>query len=43
MAELKTKVTKGSVKKFLDSIADEAKRKDAYVLFKRMFIPQAFR
>ncbi len=36
MAELKTKVTKGSVKKFLDSIADEAQRKDAYLLFKML-------
>ena len=36
MAELKTKVTKGSVNKFLDSIADEAKRKDSYLLFKMM-------
>jgi hypothetical protein len=29
MAELKTKVNKGSVDKFLDSSADEAKRKDS--------------
>lgn len=36
MAELKTKVNKGSVNKFLDGIADEAKRKDSYVLFKMM-------
>ena len=36
MAELKTKVTKGSVNKFLESIADEAKRKDSYLLFKMM-------
>jgi hypothetical protein len=36
MAELKTKVTQGSVNKFLDSIADEAKRKDSYLLFKMM-------
>lgn len=33
MAELKTKVNTASVKKFLDDIPDEAKRKDAYVLF----------
>ncbi len=33
MAELKTKVNTASVKKFMDSIPDEAKRKDAYVLF----------
>jgi len=32
MAELKTKVTKGSVNKFLDSIADEAERKDSYLM-----------
>ena len=36
MAELKTKVTKGSVKTFLDGIADEAKRKDSYLLFEMM-------
>jgi len=36
MAELKTKVTSGSVKKFLDSLADEAKRKDSHLLFKMM-------
>jgi Domain of unknown function (DU1801) len=33
MAELKTKVNAASVKKFLDSVPDEAQRKDAYVLF----------
>ena len=33
MAELKTKVNEGSVTEFLDSIAEEAKRKDSYVLF----------
>ena len=33
MAELKTKVTESSVHEFLDSIAEEAKRKDTYVLF----------
>ena len=36
MAELKTKVTKGSVNEFLESIADEAKRKDSYLLLKMM-------
>ena len=36
MAELKTKVTNGSVSNFLDGIADEAKRKDSYVLFEMM-------
>lgn len=36
MAELKTKVNTASVKKFLDSIPDEAKRKDAYVLFEML-------
>ena len=36
MAELKTKVNQGSVKQFLDGIADEAKRKDSYLLFKMM-------
>ena len=36
MAELKTKVNEGSVKKFLDSIEDEAKRKDSHLLFKMM-------
>jgi hypothetical protein len=36
MAELKTKVNEGSVNKFLDSIEDEAKRKDSYLLFKMM-------
>ena len=36
MAELKTKVTQGSVKKFLDGIAEEAKRKDSYLLFQMM-------
>lgn len=33
MAELKTKVNEGSVTEFLDSITEEAKRKDSYVLF----------
>ncbi len=32
MAELKTKPSDASVEKFLDSIADEKKRADAYVL-----------
>ena len=36
MAELKTKVNDANVTTFLDSIADEAKRKDSYVLFKMM-------
>jgi hypothetical protein len=36
MAELKTKVTQGSVQEFLDSIAEEAKRKDTYMLFNMM-------
>jgi hypothetical protein len=33
MAELKTKVNDGNVIRFLDSIDDEAKRKDSYMLF----------
>jgi len=36
MAELKTKVNKGSVTTFLDGIADEAKRKDSYLLLQMM-------
>ena len=36
MAELKTKVNDANVTTFLDSIADEAKRKDSYLLFKMM-------
>jgi len=32
MTELKTKVNDASVKKFLDSIADDAQRKDSYTL-----------
>ena len=36
MAELKTKVNEGSVDQFLDGVADEAKRKDAYLLLKMM-------
>ncbi len=35
-AELKTKVNDANVTTFLDSIADEAKRKDSYLLFKMM-------
>jgi tRNA(Arg) A34 adenosine deaminase TadA len=36
MAELKTKVNDGSVARFLDSIEDDAKRKDSLVLFEMM-------
>jgi hypothetical protein len=36
MAELKTKVTKASVGKFLDGIKDEKKREDCYHLVKIM-------
>jgi hypothetical protein len=36
MAELKTKVNKKSVKKFLDGVKDEKRRRDAYVVFKLM-------
>ena len=36
MAELKTKVTESSVHEFLESIADDEKRKDTYVLFNMM-------
>lgn len=36
MAELKTKVTNESVTKFLDSIADQTKRQDSYVLYDMM-------
>ena len=36
MAELKTKVNKASVTKFLDSIADEVKRNDSYMIFEMM-------
>jgi hypothetical protein len=36
MAELKTKVTQASVNKFLDSLEDEAKRKDSHLLFNMM-------
>ena len=32
MAEIKTKATKVSVKKFIDAVEDEQKRKDSYVL-----------
>lgn len=33
MAELKTKVNEASVTQFLDSVADEVKRKDSYTLY----------
>src|ERR1044072_7581307 len=36
MAELKTKVTKASVEKFLEGIADEKKREDCYQILKIM-------
>jgi hypothetical protein len=36
LAELKTKVNDASVTKFLDSIADEKKRQDAYTLLELM-------
>lgn len=36
MAETKTKPTKVSVKKFLDAVEDEQKRKDSYVLLDMM-------
>jgi hypothetical protein len=36
MAELKTKVNDASVTTFLDSITDEAKRKDSYLLLEMM-------
>ena len=36
MAELKTKVNDANVTTFLDGIADEAKRKDSYLLFEMM-------
>ncbi len=36
MAELKTKVNEASVTTFLDSIPDEAKRKDSYRVFNMM-------
>ena len=36
MAEIKTKVNDASVTKFLDGIADEAKRKDAQTIFDMM-------
>lgn len=36
MAELKTKVNDASVTKFLDSIEDETKRKDSYVILEMM-------
>ena len=36
MAETKTKPTKVSVKKFIDAVEDEQKRKDSYVLLDMM-------
>lgn len=36
MAELKTKATKASVKRFLDGLADEQQRKDSYAICKMM-------
>lgn len=36
MAELKTKKNQASVTKFLDSVADETKRQDSYVLLKML-------
>ena len=36
MAELKTKVTRASVEKFLEGIKDEQKRQDCYALLKIM-------
>lgn len=36
MAELKTKVNDANVTEFLDGIADETKRKDAYTLFEML-------
>ena len=36
MAELKTKVNKASVEKFLNGIKDETKRKDAFTILKLM-------
>lgn len=36
MAEIKTKATNVSVKKFIDSVDDEQKRKDSYVLVDMM-------
>ena len=36
MAELKTKVNKASVTKFLNSIEDEVKRKDSYTVFEML-------
>jgi hypothetical protein len=36
MAEIKTKATTVSVKKFIDSVEDEQKRKDSYVLVDMM-------
>jgi len=36
MAELKTKVNQASVTKFLDSITDEVKRKDSFILLEML-------
>src|ERR1700749_4351337 len=36
MAELKTKATKASVEDFINSIADEQKRKDSFAIVKMM-------
>ncbi len=36
MAEVKTKLNKASVTKFLDSVADEVKRKDSYTILDLM-------
>jgi hypothetical protein len=36
LAEIKTKATNSSVEDFLDSIADEQKRKDSYIVLKMM-------
>jgi len=36
MAELKTKVNDASIKEFLESIEDEAKRKDTYTILEMM-------
>jgi hypothetical protein len=36
LAEIKTKQTSSSVNSFIDSIADEQKRKDSHVILKLM-------
>ena len=38
MAELKTKKRKASVKKFLDGIKDEQKRKDSFAILEMKWI-----